>query len=170
MLDPTCHPQEEGREKCVRPNVSSDSLEGVGGLPGCDSREVELENLVSELQYRLAGMERERTVLRATLAASEEQTAGLTVTLQEIRKSKTRQRTESGQEQDLELALRVEELQWEREKQAEEVRESAVVGDQTEEGAGGDPGQGGDCTAAVGGGRETVQLSSQENGAGHRDC
>ena len=45
-------------------DVSSVSVEGVGGLPGCASREVELENRVSELSFRLAGLARERGELR----------------------------------------------------------------------------------------------------------
>jgi len=48
------------------------SVEGVGGDPGCSSREVELENKVSELRYQLVRLGEEKAELERNLAGSEE--------------------------------------------------------------------------------------------------
>ena len=48
------------------------SVEGVGGEPGCSSREVELENKVSELRYQLVRLGEEKIELERNLAGSEE--------------------------------------------------------------------------------------------------
>jgi chromosome segregation ATPase len=48
------------------------SVEGVGGDPGCSSREVELENKVSELRYQLVRLGEEKVELERNLAGSEE--------------------------------------------------------------------------------------------------
>jgi len=53
-------------------NISYGSIEGVGGPPGCSSREVELENKVSELKYQLARIVEEKRELVRNLAASED--------------------------------------------------------------------------------------------------
>ena len=40
-------------------DISYGSIEGIGGNPGCNSKEVELENKVSELRYQVSKLTRE---------------------------------------------------------------------------------------------------------------
>ena len=63
-------------------DISYGSIEGVGGVPGCSSREVELENEVSELRYQLARMTEEKKELERHLAASEDLGISLTTELE----------------------------------------------------------------------------------------
>merc|ERR1719427_1429797 len=66
----------------VPADVSFGSIEGVGGLPGCSSREVELENKLSELRYQLARLGDENRELERNLAASDELGQSLTTELE----------------------------------------------------------------------------------------
>eukprot|EP00092_Neocalanus_flemingeri_P040846 GFUD01044466.1.p1 GENE.GFUD01044466.1~~GFUD01044466.1.p1 ORF type:complete len:1000 (+),score=364.95 GFUD01044466.1:67-3066(+) len=66
----------------VPANISYGSIEGVGGVPGCNSREVELENKVSELRYQLARLGEDKRVLERHLAASEDLGQSLTTELE----------------------------------------------------------------------------------------
>eukprot|EP00092_Neocalanus_flemingeri_P091853 GFUD01116538.1.p1 GENE.GFUD01116538.1~~GFUD01116538.1.p1 ORF type:complete len:578 (-),score=221.19 GFUD01116538.1:103-1746(-) len=66
----------------VPANISYGSIEGVGGVPGCNSREVELENKVSELRYQLARLGEDKRVLERHLAASEDLGHSLTTELE----------------------------------------------------------------------------------------
>jgi len=63
-------------------DISYGSIEGVGGVPGCSSREVELENEVSELRYQLARLTEEKKQLERHLAASEDLGISLTTELE----------------------------------------------------------------------------------------
>lgn len=54
----------------------------MGGVPGCSSREVELENEVSELRYQLVRMTEEKKELERNLAASEDLGVSLTTELE----------------------------------------------------------------------------------------
>merc|ERR1719206_595728 len=63
-------------------DISYGSIEGLGGVPGCSSREVELENEVSELRYQLARMTEEKKQLERHLAASEDLGISLTTELE----------------------------------------------------------------------------------------
>jgi len=65
-------PEEEEYHEDIAANISYGSIEGVGGLPGCSSREVELENKVSELRYQLARLMEDKKELERNLAASED--------------------------------------------------------------------------------------------------
>ena len=69
-------------------NVSYGSVEGVGGGDdsGCSSREVELENRVSELSYQLARLGEEKLELEKHLAGSEELALNLAAELETSQK------------------------------------------------------------------------------------
>lgn len=66
----------------VLADVSYGSIEGLGGVPGCSSREVELENKVSELRYQLSKLGEEKREVERNLAASEEFGQSLTTELE----------------------------------------------------------------------------------------
>merc|ERR550519_917482 len=112
MMDPDCHAPEEqlempspGRREVTPPgrqetdltlgrrrrssldmNASYGSVEGLGGVPGCSSAEVELENRVSELRYQLSRAGDDYTALQKTLTVQEEANAGLTTELEMARR------------------------------------------------------------------------------------
>ena len=125
MLDPGIHTQpEEPHEGDSREgvlNASGGSVEGLGGLSGCQSREVELELLVGELKQQVVKLTRENTALRETLTISEEQAAGATVSLMDVKKMEGSKVQESEGMEDRKLLLRVEELEVENEKKKEDV-------------------------------------------------
>merc|ERR1719186_2423351 len=75
-------PDDEVDYEDVPADISYGSIEGVGGLPGCSSREVELENKLSELRYQLARLGEENRELERNLAASEELGQTLTTELE----------------------------------------------------------------------------------------
>ena len=115
MLDPGIHTQpEEPHEGDSREgvlNASGGSVEGLGGLSGCQSREVELELLVGELRQQVVKLTRENTALRETLTISEEQAAGATVRLMDVKKMERSKVQESEGMEDRKLLLRMEELE-----------------------------------------------------------
>ena len=59
-------------------DISYGSMEALGGVPGCSSDEVELENRVSELRYQLARAGEDQAALQNALAVQEEANAVLT--------------------------------------------------------------------------------------------
>merc|ERR1719427_1031820 len=75
-------PEDEVDYENVPADISYGSIEGVGGLPGCSSREVELENKLSELRYQLARLGVENRELERNLAASDELGQSLTTELE----------------------------------------------------------------------------------------
>ena len=75
-------PEDEVDYEDVPADISYGSIEGVGGLPGCSSREVELENKFSELRYQLARLGVENRELERNLAASDELGQSLTTELE----------------------------------------------------------------------------------------
>jgi len=82
-------------------DISFGSYEGVGVQPGCSSREVELENKVSELKYQLAKFEEKHTDLRRAYSAMEDISANLTIDLELSKRklataSSQRERNDSG--------------------------------------------------------------------------
>eukprot|EP00092_Neocalanus_flemingeri_P026518 GFUD01028741.1.p1 GENE.GFUD01028741.1~~GFUD01028741.1.p1 ORF type:complete len:754 (-),score=279.20 GFUD01028741.1:61-2322(-) len=78
LKEPECAAYHED----VPANISYGSIEGVGGVPGCNSKEVELENKVSELRYQLARLGEDKRVLERHLAASEDLGQSLTTELE----------------------------------------------------------------------------------------
>merc|ERR1719228_2865569 len=73
-------------EECINTederNVSFGSIEGTGGQPGCSSREVELENKVSELNYQLSKLGEENLNLQRAYSTIEDISANLTIDLE----------------------------------------------------------------------------------------
>ena len=102
------------------------SVEGVGGDPGCSSREVELENKVSELRYQLVRLGEEKVELERNLAGSEELAQTLATELEgsqkvmvnmsssfhrgEVVNNKETEQVKEVQEQCCSLTLKVEDL------------------------------------------------------------
>ena len=115
----------EEREERRETDTSFGSVEGVGGAPGCEGREVELELRVAELQHQVALVARERTGLAAAVAVSEEQTAAMAAELAAVRREGEARRREVvavDPGADEQLATKVEELEKERVVHQREVR------------------------------------------------
>eukprot|EP00092_Neocalanus_flemingeri_P001194 GFUD01001272.1.p1 GENE.GFUD01001272.1~~GFUD01001272.1.p1 ORF type:complete len:986 (+),score=248.57 GFUD01001272.1:48-3005(+) len=70
-------------EEDISTDASYGSVEGVGGAQGCSSKEVDLENTVSELRYQLARLGNEKIELERNLTGTEELAQKLTTELKE---------------------------------------------------------------------------------------